>query len=474
MEDLVATVEDARYVNAVVQDDKPQAPWKFPSEEELAEWKAKKEKDDPKYLEEATIKETISGKYLVEQYYNPTATPGGTTPPEKAPTFLESTEFQRYMHFSYIREKPVSEVDFLEFRVLGKGGFGQVKGVRKMTTGNLYALKTQLKKKVKEGKAEKLVKAEWGALQCVESEFIVKLHYAYHNEDALFLVLEIATGGDLNYALKKERPMKPERSKYYGACILAGLGHLHKAGFVYRDLKPENILLTKDGRCKMSDLGLACQFSATKKLKGVAGTRGYWAPEMLLKDESGSRVGYDEKVDWWSFGCYMFETTAGCNPFRSKLAEKMDEDVKVALDKATLELDIEQFFDQEALKKDPEAADLLRGLLNRNPEERLGAKGVQEIKDHKYFSSIDFEVLHTMTPPFVPSSSEVNAKSQLEIDEFNVSKSTKLTDEDKKQWDNWDFTNRELYEEEVVTYLKWEKEKGPLPQKSKSSMCNVL
>jgi len=112
--------------------------------------------------------------------------------------------------------------------------------------------------------------------------------------------------------------------------------------------------------------------------------------------------------------------------------------------------------------------------LNRNPEERLGAKGVQAIKDHKYFSSIDFAVLHTMEPPFVPSSSEVNAKSQLEIDEFNVSKSTKLTDEDKKQWDNWDFTNRELYETEVVNYLKWEKEKGPLPQKSKSSMCNVL
>jgi len=474
MEDLVATVEDARYVNAVVQDDKPQAPWKFPTEEELAEWKAKKEKEDPKYLEENTIKETVLGKYLFNEYTNPSVTPGAGDPPQKAATFVASEEYQRYLQFSYIREKPVCETDFLEFRVLGKGGFGQVKGVRKMTTGNLYALKTQLKKKVKEGKAEKLVKAEWGALQCVQSEFIVKLHYAYHNEEALFLVLEICTGGDLNYALKKERPMSTARSRYYGACILSGLGHLHKAGFVYRDLKPENILLTKEGRCKMSDLGLACQFQPNKKLKGVAGTRGYWAPEMLLKDESGNRIGYDEKVDWWSFGCYMFETTAGCNPFRSKLAEKMDEDVKAALDKATLELDIEQFFAQEALEKDPDAADLLRGLLVRDPEKRLGAKGTQEIKDHKWFSSVDFDGLHLMTPPFVPSSSEVNAKSQLEIDDFNVSKTTKLTDDDKKQWDNWDFTQRQFFEEEVVTYLKWEKEKGPLPQKSKSSMCNVL
>jgi serine/threonine protein kinase len=259
MEDLVATVEDARYVNAVVQDDKPQSPWKFPSEEELAEWVRKKEKEDPKYLEESTIIETISGKYLYDEYCNTPPTPVGTGGTEKAASFKESPEYKRYLQFSYIREKGVSEADFLEFRVLGKGGFGQVKGVRKKATGNLYALKTQLKKKVKEGKAEKLVKAEWGALQCVESDFIVKLHYAYHNEEALFLILEIATGGDLNYALKKERPMNPERARYYAGCIVSGLGHLHKAGLVYRDLKPENILLTKEGRCKISDLGLACQ-----------------------------------------------------------------------------------------------------------------------------------------------------------------------------------------------------------------------
>lgn len=469
MEDLVATVEDARYVNAVVQDDKPQAPWKIPSEENLAEYVTKKKTEDPSYFEESTIKTTILGKYLHEEYCNPSDTPNG-----KPSSFSESPEYQRYLQFSYIREHPVVESDFLEFRVLGKGGFGQVKGVRRMTTGNLYALKTQLKKKVKEGKAEKLVKAEWGALQCVKSDFIVKLHYAYHNEEALFLVLEICTGGDLNYALKKERPMNPQRSRYYGACILSGLGHLHAAGFVYRDLKPENILLTKEGRCKMSDLGLACQFVPNKKLKGVAGTRGYWAPEMLLKDESGSRIGYDEKVDWWSFGCYMFETVAGCNPFRSKLAEKMDDDVKAALDKATLELDIEQFFDQEVLKQDPDAADLLRGLLNRDPKKRLGAEGAQEIQEHKWFSSVDFENLHTVPPPFVPSSSEVNAKSQLEIDDFNVSKSIKLDEADKKQWENWNYTNRDEFEKEVVTYLEWEKEKGPIPVKSKSSMCTLL
>ena len=88
MEDLVATVEDARYVNAVVQDDKPQEPWKFPSEEDLADYIARKKKEDPAYLEEATIKETTLGKYLHGQYANPSGTPGG-----KPSSFMVNSSF---------------------------------------------------------------------------------------------------------------------------------------------------------------------------------------------------------------------------------------------------------------------------------------------------------------------------------------------------------------------------------------------
>jgi len=92
MEDLVATVEDARYVNAVVQDDKPQAPWKFPSEEELAEYRTKKERENPNFLDENTVKETVLGKYLFGDYTNPSETPGagGGEPPPKAESFARA------------------------------------------------------------------------------------------------------------------------------------------------------------------------------------------------------------------------------------------------------------------------------------------------------------------------------------------------------------------------------------------------
>ena len=99
---------------------------------------------------------------------------------------------------------------------------------------------------------------------------------------------------------------------------MLGLQALHDKGYVYRDLKPENCLLGEDGRVKLTDLGLATK--VTPKLHGAAGTRGYWAPEMLRRDEQGKRKNYDHMVDWFSFGCCLAEFISGTNPFRSEVA----------------------------------------------------------------------------------------------------------------------------------------------------------
>ncbi|CAM9312289.1 unnamed protein product, partial [Heterosigma akashiwo] len=66
-----------------------------------------------------------------------------------------------------------------------------------------------------------------------------------------------------------------------------GVDALHRHNLVYRDLKPDNVLLDDEGYCRISDLGLATEVTPT--LSGACGTRGYWAPEMLRR-ENGKKA----------------------------------------------------------------------------------------------------------------------------------------------------------------------------------------
>ena len=80
-----------------------------------------------------------------------------------------------------------------------------------------------------------------------------------------------------------------------------GLEHMHSRHVVYRDLKPANILLDEAGHVRISDLGLACDFSK-KKPHASVGTHGYMAPEVLSKGTA-----YDSSADWFSLGCMLYK-----------------------------------------------------------------------------------------------------------------------------------------------------------------------
>lgn len=85
---------------------------------------------------------------------------------------------------------------------------------------------------------------------------------------------------------------------------------MHKRCIVYRDLKPANILLDENGHIRISDLGLACDYSR-KKPHASVGTHGYMSPEVLSKGTS-----YDSCADWFSFGCMLYKLLKGHSPFR--------------------------------------------------------------------------------------------------------------------------------------------------------------
>jgi len=357
--------------------------------------------------------------------------------------------------------------------VLGRGGFGLVNGCKRTTTGKLYAMKVMHKKRVKLQRAEKLCLAEMRVLTLVESPFVVCLKYAFASEQDLFLILDLMTGGDLAYHLAQNHSFRPDQARFFAARILLGVDALHRHNLVYRDLKPDNVLLDDEGYCRISDLGLATEVTPT--LSGACGTRGYWAPEMLRR-ENGKKATYDQRVDWFSFGALVYEFVAGVCPFRTEEAKAWGGkgQTKEAMDKATLEMEPD-FSDP---RFDAVSRDFCQRLLDKDPARRLGANGTAEIMRHGWFDGLDWDAIqaNTVEPPLKPKK-DINAASQSEIGHFTEDKKHKkveITPEDHKIYQSWQYTNPNSFQEEMVEFMKFEAEQGPIvPDKQESSCCIV-
>ncbi len=127
--------------------------------------------------------------------------------------------------------------------------FPQVSAVQKVDTRAIFAMKEQKKKLIKMKGAEHLCVGEKELLSRAHSPFVLNLKYSFHNEESVFLIVDMCTGGDLKFHLRSSDRgfFTLERARFYAAEVLLGLQHLHALNHVYRDIKPENILLTSRG-----------------------------------------------------------------------------------------------------------------------------------------------------------------------------------------------------------------------------------
>ncbi|CAG7720404.1 unnamed protein product [Allacma fusca] len=364
---------------------------------------------------------------------------------ERFKQFLESDKYTRFCQWKNLELNiQLTMNDFSVHRIIGRGGFGEVYGCRKADTGKMYAMKCLDKKRIKMKQGETLALNERIMLSLVSTgadcPFIVCMTYAFHTVDKLCFILDLMNGGDLHYHLSQHGVFNEQDMRFYAAEVILGLEHMHKRFIVYRDLKPANILLDEHGHVRISDLGLACDFSK-KKPHASVGTHGYMAPEVLSKGTA-----YDSSADWFSFGCMLYKLLKGHSPFRQHKTKDKHE-----IDRMTLTMNVEL---PDTFS--PELRSLLEGLLMRDVDKRLGCRGrgSDEVKEHPFFKGLDWQqvYLQKYPPPLIPPRGEVNAADAFDIGSFDEedTKGIKLIDTDQDLYKNFPLVISERWQNEVA------------------------
>ncbi|KAK4132408.1 kinase-like protein, partial [Trichocladium antarcticum] len=288
------------------------------------------------------------------------------------------------------RDKMMAD-DFEPLRCLGKGTYGTVLLVKQRTTGRLYAQK-QFKKAslIVHKKLIEQTKTERQILESINRHpFVVKLYYAFQDQEKLYLILEYGQGGELFTHLSAERMFSEQTAAFYMAEMVLALSHLHdNLGVVYRDLKPENCLLDSEGHLLLTDFGLSKVAIDSDGCNSILGTVEYMAPEVILGKK------YGKAVDWWSLGALGVDLMTGNPPFRGPNHAKIQDNI------VRQKLVLPYFLSADA-------KDLFTRLLRKDPAKRLGynmPKDLATIKKHRFFRKIDWTRLaaRQLDPPIQP------------------------------------------------------------------------
>ncbi|KAK9466510.1 kinase-like domain-containing protein [Lipomyces arxii] len=278
---------------------------------------------------------------------------------------------------------------------IGRGSFANVyKGVH-MRTQTAVAIKSVVRAKLNKKLLENL-ESEIKILKTLSHPHIVALIDCQHSSSYIHLVMEYCSLGDLSYFIKKRDklvniplvvsmvekfPNPPHGGlnevvvRHFLKQLASALLFLRDLNLIHRDVKPQNLLLCPPPRTeqeaielgyagrwglpvlKLADFGFARILPSTSMAETLCGSPLYMAPEILRYEK------YDAKADLWSVGTVLYEMTMGKAPFRAnnhvellRKIEKSDDRIKFS----------------EEVPISEEMKTLIRGLLRRNPVERMG------------------------------------------------------------------------------------------------------
>ncbi|ORX45049.1 kinase-like protein [Piromyces finnis] len=322
--------------------------------------------------------------------------------------------------------------DFEIIKPISRGAYGKVYLARKRATQDLYAIKVMKKSDMIRKNMVSQVLAEKKVLELSRNPFVVKLYYAFHSKEYLYLVMEYLIGGDLSSLLNNFGYFDENMAKIYIAETAIALEYLHKNSIIHRDLKPDNLLINKEGHIKLTDFGLSRivvnsndgygsisknhkeeriltrrrriaikkndrgngirnkssdEKSKTSNNRDLLGTPDYLAPELLLGFGNGC------EGDWWSLGVCLFEFLYGYPPFTDESPSFIFKNI---LDQK-IQWPEEDEEDQEVSEN---AKDLIKHLLDPNPKLRFKEP---EIREHEFYKELDWNNIRNLPAPFIPS-----------------------------------------------------------------------
>ncbi|EGR29368.1 protein kinase domain protein [Ichthyophthirius multifiliis] len=285
-----------------------------------------------------------------------------------------------------VEEKKKTIDDFVTKVVLGKGTYAKVVLVKKKDNNKYYAMKMIKKEKLQKQRQIDNVLIERNVLEGMNHPFIIKLYYSFQTQYKFYFILEYCPGGELFSLLKKCQVFTEDQTRFYIAQIIVALEYLHSNDIIYRDLKPENVMIDVEGYIRITDFGLSKnKLEGDKLAYSICGTPEYMAPELLRQE------GYAKPADWWTLGALVYECLTGTPPFYLQNQAQMFQQILSA------QLQFPSYLSNNCIN-------FIDGLLQKNPQQRLGYNGAHEVKQHPWLMNINWDILLSKQyrPPFIP------------------------------------------------------------------------
>ncbi|KYK64102.1 calcium-dependent protein kinase CDPK2A [Toxoplasma gondii TgCatPRC2] len=260
----------------------------------------------------------------------------------------------------FILENTGALTDFYEIdtATLGQGTYGSVSKARKKDTGQMRAVKTISKSQVKN--LERF-RQEIAIMKELDHPNVIKLFETFEDHRNIYLVMELCTGGELFDRIISEGRLTEKQAAVLMKQMFSAVHYLHSNNIMHRDLKPENFLFLDSARespLKIIDFGLSCRFKKGEFVSTKAGTPYYVAPQVLQGK-------YDFRCDAWSLGVILYILLCGYPPFYGETDAEVLAKVKTG---------VFSFSGPEWKRVSEEARELIRHLININPQERYTAE----------------------------------------------------------------------------------------------------
>jgi serine/threonine protein kinase len=251
--------------------------------------------------------------------------------------------------------------DFSDIRKVGEGGMGNVYIATQVSLGRKVIIKELASNLHKDAKLIKMFENEARSAAALDHDNIIRLYDFGADNGSFFISMEFVDGPDLQQ-LMHWQPFPTEIGLMVLLQAVKGLDYAHRQGTIHCDVKPSNILISKTGKVKVLDFGLAQAVSNAADNKDASSifiTPGYMAPEVA----SGTAK-QDVRVDIWAVGVLAYRLLCGKLPFAS-------DSVRTVI--YSIVHDKEQDIQQRVPAMRDDLAQAVRSCLQKDPKKRLGS-----------------------------------------------------------------------------------------------------